>query len=141
MINVINLFLALLSFSSNTNTQNVTPCDSSYRILEKDTVYFNFEIEPSFPGGFQRITNHFTNNIDLSKISSTQQSGKIKLRIIINPEGKVVNVLPSSTINQSNSEFEEFRRVALLMPEWEPAYCGGRAIFSELTLPIFYYPK
>jgi len=135
----INL-ITVLSFSTLTFAQTTGNCDSIYTILEGDTIYSKVESEPDFTSGFENILRHFSENLDLSKISSVL-SGKVELRIIINSDGKVVEALPNSNCELNLSEFEEFRRVALMMPNWKPAMCNGRTVSSTLILPIYYYPK
>ena len=103
----------------------------------ENITYYNFYIEPKFPGGDEGLGAYLAENLRYPKNSRTSSSiGKVIVSCNINEEGSIINATIVKGVN--NILNEEALRVILKMPDWEPALKDGNPISSEINLPLIY---
>ena len=108
-----------------------------YNDKGEEVKYYNFYIDPKFPGGDEGLAIYLSQNLKYPKNSRTSSSvGKVIVSCNIDEEGSIVNATIVKGVN--NILNEEALRVILKMPNWEPALRNGNAISSEINLPLIY---
>jgi len=102
-------------------------------------VYLKAEIEPSFPGGEEALTNYLNKTIKYPKEASENgDEGTVFVDFIVSESGQVRDV----TVNDESSEREdsflrdEAIRVVRSMPLWKPGKQQGKAVEVAFNLPI-----
>ena len=103
--------------------------------IERDSIYVNPTIPPSFAGGIDAMRTFFTQNLKIPEVLKGQEiKGRVFIRFVIRKDGKVDKVhLVKGSNDDCNSEAI---RVIKMMPAWIPASDRGDAVSSYHVLPI-----
>jgi hypothetical protein len=91
------------------------------------------EQSPYFPGGDAALFKFLTSNLKYSTCDSIS-SGKTIASFVIDVTGAVTDVTIIKGACPEHSK--EVLRVLRLMPKWEPAKEGGKAISKKMIIPI-----
>jgi len=98
-------------------------------------VFTTTEQAPSFPGGKNALNKYIKKHLRYPpKSMKTATEGKVVLRFIVEPDGKLSN---AEVIRSMNPECDKAAlEVIKEMPKWDPAMQGGVFVAAYYTLPI-----
>lgn len=107
--------------------------------------YTSVERLAQFPGGRSAMLRFLAQHIEfpnsLDRIN--YQTGPIKVRFIVAPDGKLYDITVDSqpvTIPEAEKGMDEYRisiiRAIEKMPRWQPARMGGLPVAMLYTIPL-----
>ena len=124
--------IAALAFATTSLT--VTPDAPTAGPLTKITG--ESESDPQFPGGQEALMEYIMNAITYPKeLIKDGAEGKVFVKFVVTKEGKVTNVHAVRGSGHKEMDAEAIR-VIKNMPDWEPGKKDGKAVDSEMTIPI-----
>jgi protein TonB len=101
----------------------------------KDTVHFDYQIFPEFPGGNTKILEYINANLKYPINSSKAGiQGRVLVSFLVNEDGTVSDVKVLESV--SDEIDEEAVRVVRDMPQWSPALQDGVPITVKYQIPI-----
>jgi periplasmic protein TonB len=101
----------------------------------EDTIYYNFETMPEYPGGEIKLIKYLRNEIKYPLLSMEKGiEGQVVVRFKIGKSGAVSNVEITNSVN--NELDREAMRVVSNMPDWKPGIHDGEPVDVTYTLPI-----
>jgi len=104
-------------------------------IIEDDSIHFNPETLPRFPGGHGEFLRYLGETLIYPKVASQNNiSGTVYLRFILEKDGHVSNIRVERGV--AGGCTEEAIKAIENMPAWEPARQWNRAVRYEFVLPI-----
>ncbi|HKR04259.1 MAG TPA: TonB family protein [Bacteroidia bacterium] len=106
-----------------------------YTSSGEDTVHFDYEIMPQFPGGEKELINFLSNNVKYpfgAKLNAIQ--GEVVVNFIINKTGEVEKVRIIKSVHPKLDK--EALKVIHKMPGWMPGFQDGEPISVQYNLPI-----
>ncbi len=109
----------------------------SYLIKNGDTIFLGgLELlQPEFPGGEAGILKYFSDNLRISKRAMEYYiSGTIYVSLLIDKEGKIVNINLLRGLNEELNE--EVLDLISKMPKWKPSLYKSSAQFCQVVWPI-----
>lgn len=116
------LFIANTSANANDETNKSKPIP---------------EVMPQFVGGQEAMIEFFSKNVNYPKeLAEKGVCGRVICSLIIDEEGRVGNVKVARSVHPQLDK--EAVRVIEAMPAWKPAKQDGKAVSSEMYLPIFF---
>ena len=93
-------------------------------------------VNPSYPGGQPAAEQFINNHVQYPEPAlNYNKEGTVQVQFTVNENGKVSNVHEVGNKLGEGLDDEAVRVVAS-MPSWNPAMINGRAIRSQVTLPI-----
>ena len=103
--------------------------------IDRDSIYINPTIAPSFVGGVEAMKTFFAQNLKIPEVLKGQEiKGRVFIRFVVRKDGKVDKVhLVKGPNDDCNSEAI---RVTKMMPVWQPASDKGDAVSAYHVLPI-----
>ncbi|MCK5638066.1 MAG: energy transducer TonB [Flavobacteriaceae bacterium] len=103
--------------------------------IEGDEVeYYDFEIQPEFPGGREALVLYLKESINYVNIPSSSKGQKIKISFYIDTDGSIVDV---NLIKGADSITDnEAKKIIQNMPKWKPAIQDGKRVKVKRTLPL-----
>ena len=125
------------SFSSNGRIIQIEQVDPQQQPYSKDDkqIYTHVEVMPGFPGGEEAMMNWLMENIDYPQSALDRGiSGKVIVRFVVEPDGKISNPEVVRPIDPACDE--EALRVINKMPKWLPGKQNGEHVFVYFMLPI-----
>ena len=99
-----------------------------------DTTYFEFAIQPSFPGGEEARQKFLADNIiypDSARENGIQ--GTVYLSFVVEKDGSLSNI---ELVAGDKMLAKESIRVVKLMPKWNPGYHEGELARVKINMPI-----
>jgi len=105
-----------------------------WNIEGEEIAYYNFEIQPEFPGGRVALVLYLKENINDVNIPSKGKGQKIIISFYIDKKGSVVDVNIIKGVD-SVSDFE-VKKIIQNMPKWRPAMQDGELVKVKRTLPV-----
>ena len=99
-----------------------------------DTAYFEFQTQPSFPGGEDARQKFLTKNIhypDSARENGIQ--GVVYISFIVEPDGSISGVKAYKGVKELSGEAV---RVVKLMPNWNPGLLEGKKVRVKVKMPI-----
>jgi len=121
MKKILLLIAILLLFAVVIKAQNKNPVDT--------TVYTNAEVQPTFPGGMQKLYQFITENL-----KPTGDKGFVPLSFIVEKDGSLSHIAVGRHL--SDSADKEAVRVMSTSPKWTPATTHGNQVRLMYTIPI-----
>jgi periplasmic protein TonB len=99
-----------------------------------DTAYFDYAIQPGFPGGEEARQEFLSDKIIYpAKALENGIQGMVFISFIVEPDGSVSNV---EILNGNKELSGEALRVVKLMPKWNPGYFEGEKAKVKINMPI-----
>lgn len=99
--------------------------------------YYNYEIQPEFPGGSKGLRAYLAESIKYPRNSRTSSiRGKVIVSFKIEEDGQVADVQIMKGVNLVLNN--EAKRVVQNMPKWAPGLRNGTPVSSELSIPIVF---
>ncbi len=99
------------------------------------TQYYDYEIMPQFPGGFNELVRYLSTNIKYPKKARRQGiSGKVVLKFIVDVDGSIQNITVEKSVSEELDE--EAIRVVKKMPKWQPGLFDGTKVKVYYLLPV-----
>src|SRR6187551_1098763 len=114
LFSVITLFV--VSFASAQATSTLVD-DAPFN-------YYDVEVRPEFPGGYNQLMNFIGNNFRIADYEG--YVGTIKVAFIIEVDGSITNVKVVRDIGGETGA--EAIRVILMCPKWSSGEFGGRKV-------------
>ena len=105
------------------------------------------EIDPEFKGGEKALIKYIKKNSWVSGNRKRRKSipkdehlegGSVHVRFVIEADGQVSHVELEHRLLHCDPCNQEAIRLITNMPKWEPAHKNGRAIRSEVRIPILF---
>jgi periplasmic protein TonB len=113
-----------------------------YNSMGKDTTYFPFLVETSFPGGVKVLQKYIVTTMRKEVwdyVSDRAIKGKVTILFIVSKNGEIIN---SRIIKSLNSICDtEALRIINSMPNWSPAIEDGEPIERKVTIPFVFRKK
>jgi protein TonB len=101
----------------------------------KQTVHFDFEIEPQFPGGINALVQYLAKETKYpNRARKNEVQGRVLVKFILNTDGSISNVGIQKGVDHDLDQ--EAIRVVKKMPKWSPGMEDGRAIKVPYILPV-----
>jgi TonB family protein len=99
------------------------------------TIYTVVEVQPSFPGGEEALTEYIVDNIEYpEQARKAGIQGKVYVAFVVEEDGSISNVRVLRDIGGGCGE--EAVRVVKLMPRWNPASQKGKPVKVQVSLPV-----
>ena len=100
--------------------------DKSYVVSEKKAI---------FPGGEEAMMEFIRRNLRYPAAARENGiEGKVICGFVVNKEGKVTDIKIMKSLESTCDE--EAMRVIKMMPDWQPAIQGGKAVNMQFNIPI-----
>lgn len=124
----IALFAILLVVKQNSFANSVSASSTIETALSNDK-------EASFPGGFQALVKHISENLKYPKTAKDNRlEGTVFVELSIDKDGKCSN---QSIKKGINTELDQAALASVKnLPNWEPAEKEGKKVASKIVLPI-----
>jgi len=122
------LAFATTSLNSTNTVTEITPI-AEVSTGEPDT-------KPEFPGGQDGMIEYFSNTTEYPKsLIKEDAKGTVFVKFTVNTDGSISNVNAVKSSGHEEMDTEAIR-VITNMPNWNPATKDGKAVATEMTLPI-----
>ena len=122
------------SYNSST-IDSVCAIENHENEVDDDRIWNVAEENASFPGGEAARLKWIEENLRYPSACQEQGvQGRVTVSFVVERDGSIVDVQVLRSPNEHLSE--EAVRVVKLMPKWEPAKQGNRAVRSRFNLPI-----
>jgi len=99
-----------------------------------DTAYFEYLIQPGFPGGEYARQKFLSDNLiypDSARENGIQ--GKVYITFFIETDGRLSDI---RLLNGAKELSGEALRVVKKMPKWNPGYKEGNKVRVKINMPI-----
>lgn len=130
------VLMTSIQLESNTMIP-VTPVNETIETPTGDA-----ETQPEFVGGMNAMITYMQDNVIYPKqLANENIEAKVFVKFVISKSGKVQDVTLAK--GSEHAAFNtEAMRVVSIMPDWTPGTKDGKAVSTEMTLPIqFALPK
>lgn len=120
------LFFLLTTITSYSQEFEAEPSDKVV-IIEGDTIIYNPEVDPVFPGGHAAMDEYFRKNLPgYSKTKSRKNNKVMWVSFVIRSNGKigVTNII----INDRPEVAKTLNQVLRSLPAWTPAVYKGKNV-------------
>lgn len=110
-----------------------------YKDSKGRTIYIKAEKMPVYNGGNDAMMKYLTDNLQYpSDAKDNGDEGTVFVDFVIDPKGKVQDVVASDAVNDNvNLALKnESVRVVSSMPDWKPAMQKGKAVSAAYSLPV-----
>ena len=86
---------------------------------------------PEFPGGMEEMRKFVRDEVSKSKLKGDQ---KVFLKLLITPEGKILNI---DVLNNPKVEYmEEAVKITRRFPDFTPGKQNGRPVYVYYNFPV-----
>lgn len=97
--------------------------------------YYNFQVQPTFPGGYNEMYNFLRSNIEYPKNAKKKNiQGKVFVTFMINKDGTISAMRIYRGAHKELND--EALRVIKKMPKWIPGKIDGEFYSARFTIPI-----
>lgn len=138
MKKVLLVYAALFVLSATASAQSV---DSINNNDSEDNILREYELDPSFPGGFAEQLKFIESNLQYpSWAIENGIEGRVYVTFEVDTDGTILNPVILRDIGGGCGE--EALRIIRLMPKWEPGkqwtpgQKGGKVVRMRLNMPI-----
>lgn len=100
----------------------------------KEITFFEYSVEPNYPGGAKKLYEYIRKNFNLGSFKSTEKKS-ILITFVVEKDGSIVDISVIKGINDMLNN--EAIRVIKEMKHWEPGMEDGKPIRVPYTIPIF----
>ena len=99
------------------------------------TQYYDYEIMPQFPGGFNELVRYLSTNIHYPKKAKRQKvAGKVILKFVVDTDGAIQHITVEKSVSKELDA--EAIRVVKKMPKWQPGLFDGIKVKVYYLLPV-----
>jgi protein TonB len=117
-------------------TEQKTNANNSNMTADNTGVYGSAEIMPAYPGGYNKMSDYFSSNIEYPQDATDNGiEGTVDVNFAVDETGKLTNAKVISPRVGYGLE-EEAIRVVNKMPTWTPGRIKGKNVKTYYTLPI-----
>ena len=100
-----------------------------------DEVFDVVEQEPTYPGGDDAMEAYIKENVKYPEEAiKNKEQGKVYVRFVVEKDGSFSNVRIARGVSPSLDA--EALRIVTAMPKWNPGLQRGRAVRTNVVLPI-----
>ena len=100
-----------------------------------EATYYDFEISPEFPGGFDKLAEYLGRKVKYPKKSRRKGiEGRVLVRFTVQKDGSITNVRVAESANEELDA--EAVRVVKKMPDWTVGMEDGEKVRIGINLPI-----
>ena len=104
---------------------------------DDDRIYDVVEQNAQFPGGDAECMKWLAENLKYPSICQEQGvRGRVVVKFVVNRDGSIVDVEIVRSPDPNLSK--EAERVVKMMPKWQPARQGNKAVRSRFNLPVMF---
>jgi protein TonB len=140
---VVRLFLGVILLLGSTIESKAfclsLPSNAEVNILTNpdSTIHNLVEVEPNYNGGDAAMQEFIKSNIKYpSEAIKKKYEGKVYVKFIVERDGSVTHVSIARGVNSVLDD--EAVRVIELMPKWNPGYQKGKAVRTNVVVPIVF---
>lgn len=109
----------------------------SSRVNSQELENDSLNIDASFPGGQQALTNFIKDNMIIPQTCLNEgKSGFVFVRFTIDTLGNLSNIVIDSNDTKCIDYELEARRIVQLMPQWIPGKVNGKPVKISYLLPL-----
>ena len=102
-----------------------------------EPVYDKTDVTAEFQGGMTEMSNFIGKNLKYPKLAvDANVTGKVFVKLIIEKDGTISS--PEIVQGIGFGCDKEVMRIVGLMPKWNAAQIGGKAVRSSMVLPIMF---
>ncbi len=105
-----------------------------FNISGEEVAYYDFEIQPEFPGGKNALILYLKESINYANISSSSKDQTVRVQFSIDTDGSIFDVKVVKS-HDAITDYEA-KRVIQNMPKWKPAIQDGKKVKVKRTVPI-----
>jgi TonB family protein len=99
--------------------------------------YYDYIIEPEFPGGKEALKLFISSNIKYpASCDRDGIQGEVVLTFLIDPNGLITTIVVVGSVHPDLDA--EAMRIIKKMPQWSPAFIDGHVTSYEYTLPVIF---
>jgi len=103
---------------------------------DKEGIYGNAEVLPSYPGGERALADYFAKNLQYPEDASSEGvEGTVNISFVVDENGRAYSPMVVSPKLGYGLE-EEAMRVFNKMPVWNPGKIKGKNVKTRYTLPL-----
>jgi protein TonB len=103
----------------------------------QDEIFDVVEEEPTFPGGEEAMQSFIKKNVKYPDMSIQMgDQGKVYVRFVVEKDGSISNVSIARGVTPELDK--EAMRVVKMMPNWAPGKQRGRAVRTNVVIPIVF---
>lgn len=123
----------------------VEAIDGDYEVAETaegpapsdDDIFMFVEEMPEFPGGQDSLNSYLRRNIKYPQFEKEQgKQGTVYMSFVVRKDGSITDVKVMKEVPGAPGFTKEAARVINAMPIWKPGKMNGRAVNSQITIPI-----
>jgi periplasmic protein TonB len=133
---------ASVSMAGNSNaTDNTASTASANKAAsakaDKDGVYSQADVMPSYPGGEPALQQFVENNVTYPQSAmDADVEGTVQVSFVVDEKGMVTKPQVQGQTNAGSGLEQEALRVVQQMPKWTPGTIKGKPVKTRLQLPI-----
>lgn len=102
-----------------------------------DEIFDVVEEEPLFPGGEEAMQSFIKSKVKYPEMSIQMgDQGKVYVRFVVEKDGSITNVSVARGVTPELDK--EAIRVVKMMPNWSPGKQRGRAVRTNVVIPIVF---
>lgn len=102
---------------------------------EEETIYQTVEVQPQFPGGFDKFSKYLQENIKYPDICEKEGiQGRVLVQFVVDTDGSITDVKVIKRVNPYLDR--EAIRVISHMPRWTPGMQKGQKVRVRFTMPV-----
>lgn len=93
------------------------------------------EVMPSFPGGQDKMMAFISKNVLYPELAREMGiEGTVYLRFVVEADGRITSIKVMRGVHKLLDD--EAMRVIKAMPQWEPGTQRGKAVRTQMTIPV-----
>jgi protein TonB len=103
--------------------------------LDTGKIYTAVQLEPSFPGGQQKLNDYFKANLKYPAVAHVNNvQGKVFVTFVVERDGSLSNIQVLRGIGSGCDE--EAVRLLIHCPKWNPGIQNGKAVRVQYIIPV-----
>jgi hypothetical protein len=125
------LIMAFGKLFAQEDTPGPHPLSSTEPLVVDSAFYYNTDIQPGFPGGYQAWKRYLAANI---RYSSNEIQNEVVVQFLVSQEGKV----DSAKVLSGPTKLHEKAIRLVREPIWTPGILNGRRVnsWTRITIPF-----
>lgn len=140
-----DLFKSDIELSRVSKPHIIYDVDGDYEAVEvaegpapsDDEIFMFVEEMPEFPGGQDSLNSYLRRNIKYPQLEKEQgKQGTVYMSFVVRKDGSITDVKVMKEVPGAPGFTKEAARVINAMPIWKPGKMNGRAVNTQITIPI-----
>jgi periplasmic protein TonB len=100
---------------------------------------YEYDQAPEFPGGTNEMYRFISVNVRYPQLEKEKGvQGKVFVKFVVEADGSITNVSILKEVPNGPGLSKESMRVVSMMPKWKPGMKNGKAVRTEMVVPINY---